>query len=104
MRYESKQDLPQTLQDTLPEEAKDIYVEAYQKAWEEYKEWEGGELGQQSVAHQKAMAAVKREYTKMEETGKWYAKGEEPEEEGEEDGILDTLKDKLDVENPLSSE
>lgn len=96
MRYESKEDLPDTLQDVLPEEAQDIYINAYQKSWDSYEESVGGDMDRASVAHRDAMHAVKQEFEKDEETGKWYPMGELPEEEEEEEeGLLDKIKDAL---------
>jgi cation transport regulator len=92
MRYESISDLPETLRDVLPERAQEVYLEAYQKSYDEYEEERGGQASRESVAHRDAMAAVKREYVHDEERGKWYRKGEEPDEE-EDQSILDQLKD-----------
>jgi cation transport regulator len=92
MRYESINDLPETLQDILPEEAQQIYLEAYQKSYDRYKEERGGQATRESVAHRDGMAAVKREYVHDEETGNWYPKGEEPSEEEGDKGVLDELK------------
>jgi len=39
------------------------------------------------------MQAVKREFVRDDERHKWFRKGEEPTEEEEEEGIIDTLKD-----------
>lgn len=91
--YESKSDLPQTLREYLPEDLQEIYLEAYQKSWEEYEEFRGGEAGREAVAHRDAMTAVEREHVYHEETGEWYKKGEEPQEEEEEEGLLESLKE-----------
>jgi len=92
--YKSKSDLPETLRGYLPEDLQEIYLEAYQKSWEEYEEFRGGEADRDSVAHRDAMMAVKRDHVYHEETGKWYPKGEKPEEE-EQEGLLDSLKEKV---------
>lgn len=91
MRYESIEDLPQTLRTTLPEEAQRIYLDAYQEHWDAYDEEEGGEMGRASVAHREGMNAVELEYTKVDNV--WYRRGEEPEESEEGEGILDQVKD-----------
>lgn len=97
MPYEKKTDLPDTLQDTMPERAQEIYIEAYNEAYEQYKEKRGGEAGQEAVAHRDAMHAVKQEYVHDSETGEWYRKGEEPKEkEGEEQGLLDKIREQVD--------
>ena len=94
MPYDSLQDLPGTMRDTMPREALEIYLDAYNEALEEYEEAEGGEAGREAVAHRNAMHAVKREFVHDDDTQKWYRKGEKPEpEEEEEEGIIDTLKD-----------
>ena len=91
MRYESKRDLPETLRDVLPEEAQDIYLEAYKKAWEDYREEQAGDLSRGSVAHQQGWAAVKREFVQSEKTGEWHRKGEEPDKEDK--SLLDEVRD-----------
>jgi cation transport regulator len=86
MRYESVEDIPETLQDVLPEEAQQIYLEVYQEAWDDYTEGEGGELSRDGVAHRQAMHAVRQEFVQSKD-GQWYRRGEEPEvneDEGEE--------------------
>jgi cation transport regulator len=95
MEYQNKSDLPHTLRDMLPEEAQDIYLEAFQEAWEEYEDWQGGDMDRHSTAHQRAMAAVKLDFVHDDETGKWHRKGEELAEEDK--GVLDELKDALGI-------
>lgn len=82
MRYESQEDLPETLQDVLPEEAQKLYLEVYQEAWDSYEEEEGGELSRDGVSHRQAMHAVRSNFVQAKD-GKWYPKEEAPEEEGE---------------------
>jgi hypothetical protein len=41
------------------------------------------------------MAVVGHDHVYREETGAWYRKGEQPQEEEERQGLLDKLKDKL---------
>lgn len=93
--YENLNDLPDTLRDTLPEEAQRIYLDAYKRAYEDYEEFRGGEAGREAVAHRDAMHAVKQEYVHKSDSGKWYRKGEEPAEdkEDEDEGLLDSLRD-----------
>jgi cation transport regulator ChaB len=93
MRYESQQDLPEALQDVLPEEAQKLYLEVYQEAWDSYEEEEGGELSRDGVAHRQAMHAVRSNFVQAKD-GKWYRKGETPEEEEEgESADLQALDD-----------
>lgn len=94
MRYEKVEDLPESLRNDLPDEAQEIYIEAYQKSWDSFKEEMGGDLGQEAVAHRDAMHAVKQEFVEDKEKGLWYRKGEEPEEE-EDEGLLSDLADAL---------
>jgi hypothetical protein len=49
-------------------------------------------MGQESVAHRDAWSAVTREYVKDESTGRWYPEGELPEEEEEDEGLIDKIK------------
>jgi len=95
--YESINELPDTVKNVLPPEAQDVYLEAFNRSWEVYDEEQSGPMSQEAVANRDAWSAVKREYTKDEETGKWYPAGEVPEheEEEEEGGLLDELEDIL---------
>ena len=95
MRYEKIEDISQTLRDVLPEEAQEIYLEAYQESWDSYKEQMGGELDQAAVAHRDAMHAVKQEYVEDKEEGVWHPKGEALEEEEEDEGLLSDLADEV---------
>ncbi|MFP4344320.1 MAG: ChaB family protein [Anaerolineales bacterium] len=98
MRYESLDDLPDTIRDVLPEEAQELYLEAYQKAWDAYKPEIGGDLGQAGMAHRDAWHVVKKEYVQDEKKGDWYRKGEEPEdldEEDEDEGFFEGISDTL---------
>ncbi|SUX85493.1 cation transport regulator [Citrobacter koseri] len=38
MPYKTKSDLPESVQDVLPAHAQDIYKEAFNSAWEQYKD------------------------------------------------------------------
>ncbi|MCL5291495.1 MAG: ChaB family protein [Actinobacteria bacterium] len=66
MPYDVNEDLPQRVQNVLPDHAQDIYREAFNHAWDRY--------GQDEVrAHKIAWAAVKKEYEKG-PGGKWVLK------------------------------
>jgi cation transport regulator len=96
MRYETINDLPETLQATLPEEAQKLYIETYNQVWDEYDEiGHDGNLDRDGVAHQAAWRVVDQEFVQQEGTGRWYRRGEVPSEEDEEEkkGLLDRLKD-----------
>ena len=77
MPYDSKSDLPEDVQDALPEHAQEIYREAYNSAWEQYDDPEDreGDESREATAHQVAWSAVKNEYKKNDE-GEWVKKDE----------------------------
>jgi cation transport regulator len=100
MKFESIQDLPDILRDVMPEDAQKIYMEAYNSAWENYEEEEGGELNRDGVAHRQGIHAVENEYLLDQKTGNWVPREkaeeylEEREEEQEEDtGTLGDIAD-----------
>jgi cation transport regulator ChaB len=97
MRYEKTSELPDMVRDYLTEDLQEIYMKAYNEVYENYTEDRGGEAGREAVAHRQGMEAVERDYTYIEEEGKWYPKGEEPtgEEEEADKGIIDQVKDLL---------
>lgn len=92
--YESTEELPDIVRDVLPKEGQELYLEGYNTSWEMYDE-EQSEMSQEAVANRDGWAAVNREFTKDDETGKWYPAGEVPEEgeEEQEEGLLDKLGD-----------
>jgi cation transport regulator len=75
MPYDSKSDLPEDVQDALPEHAQEIYREAYNSAWEQYDDPEDrrGNQSQETTAHKVAWSAVKEEYQKNDD-GEWVKK------------------------------
>ncbi len=94
MRYETIEDLPESLTSVLPEEAQKIYLEGYQESWDTYEEYQGGEMGREAVAHRDGWHAVQQEFVNDESSGRWYPKGELPEEEEEEEeeeGLLGNI-------------
>ena len=74
MPYGKKSELPDPVKDNLPAHAQDIYKEAYNSAWDEYKDPEDrrGDDSREEVAHKVAWAAVKKMYEKK--NGKWVKK------------------------------
>lgn len=64
MPYKTKTELPESVRDNLPAHAQDIYKEAYNSAWDEYKHDE-------ERAHRVAWGAVKKKYHKDVQSGKW---------------------------------
>ena len=93
--YKSKKDLPETLRKYLPEKLQDIYLEAYQRAWKDYEEDEGGDLDREGVAHRDGIFAVQKDYIQDENTGKWYHKDELPEEERKDAGEFDKIRKEI---------
>ena len=63
MPYDKRSDLPDSVKDNLPAHAQDIYKEAFNSAWEQYKHDE-------ERAHRVAWGAVKGSYHKNEQ-GEW---------------------------------
>jgi len=74
--YQTTQDLPESVQQVLPDHAQRIYLEAFNHAWAEYKYKEDrrGEATREETAHKVAWGAVKHTYEKEENTGKWREK------------------------------
>ncbi len=74
MPYSSKSDLPDSVKDNLPAHAQDIYKEAYNSAYKEYKDPDDrqGNNSLEETAHKVAWSAVKKGYDKVD--GKWKKK------------------------------
>jgi cation transport regulator len=67
-------DLAKPLRKYLPKHAQEIFMKAYNNAWHQYKEAKTRFGTRTETAHRVAWAAVKKEYKKDEETGKWVKK------------------------------
>jgi len=78
MPYNSVRDLPARVSDHLPQHAQEIYMAAFNNAWDQYKDADDrrGDDSREETAHQVAWAAVKHKYEKNEKTGEWHAKKE----------------------------
>ena len=76
MTYDGINDLPRTIAAVLPEEAQEVYRQAYNKAWDQAGEQPGGGLSRESLAHRQAWTILEREYARDFATGKWRRKGE----------------------------
>ena len=74
MPYDKKSELPQQVKDNLPEHAQEIYKEAFNNAWDQYKDPSDrkGDASREETAHKVAWDAVKNEYKK--EGDKWVEK------------------------------
>lgn len=75
MSYNSTSELPEGVQHVLPQHARDIYKEAFNSAYDEYKNAKGREGGadREETAHKVAWAAVKKSYQKGADD-KWHKK------------------------------
>ena len=75
MPYHAKKDLPDSVQHVLPAHAQAIYKEAFNSAWEKYKDTASrhDDASREETAHKVAWAAVKKEYAKGEDE-KWHKK------------------------------
>ncbi len=72
MPYRTNQELPDSVKDTLPSHAQAIYREAFDSAWDEYRDpaKRRAAESQEEVAHKVAWAAVKKKYEKVGEEWK----------------------------------
>lgn len=75
MPYQSRSSLPDSVKHVLPAHAQDIYKEAFNSAWDEYKEHKDrkGDDSREEVAHKVAWSAVKHSYKKGDDD-KWHKK------------------------------
>ncbi len=76
MPYKNTNDLPDSVKDNLPKHAQQIYMDAFNSAWDEYDqpgERRGG-ASREETAHKVAWAAVKKKYEKDEKSGEWKPK------------------------------
>lgn len=75
MPYQKREDLPDSVKHVLPTHAQDIYKEAFNSAWQEYKDKKSrrGDESREQVAHKVAWAAVKNLYQKDADE-KWHKK------------------------------
>ena len=66
MPYNTKSQLPDNVKDNLPSHAQEIYKEAFNSAWDEYKDPKDrrDDADREEVAHRVAWSAVKQKYTK----------------------------------------
>ena len=76
MPYATLEDLPDPVRDNLPTHACEIYLEAYNSAWEQYRRPEDrqGDDSREQVAHKVAWAAVKQSYEKRGD--RWVERGD----------------------------
>ncbi|MGB5474212.1 MAG: ChaB family protein [Gammaproteobacteria bacterium] len=75
MPYKNLSELPDSVREHLPRHAREIYLAAFNNAWEEYRDPgdERGKASREELAHKVAWAAVKQLYEKRGDT--WRRKG-----------------------------
>lgn len=75
MPYSKISDLPASVKNVLPGHAQDIYKEAFNSAYDEYKDpsKRNDSAGREEAAHKVAWSAVKTKYHKGSDS-KWHPK------------------------------
>jgi len=74
MPYDNPKDLPKSVRHVLPKHAQEIYIAAFNNAWDQYKDAKDrqGDDSEEEVAHKIAWVAVKQKYKK--DGDKWKRK------------------------------
>lgn len=72
MPYNALSELPDKVKDNLPKKAQEIYKEAFNNAWDEYKDPDDRDGSREEVAHKVAWSAIKQKYKKHGD--KWVSK------------------------------
>ncbi len=75
MPYQSIDDLPKNVAGVLPKHAQDIFKEAYNSAWQQYKDADDrrGDADREETSMRVAWSAVKQSYEKGDD-GNWHKK------------------------------
>ena len=94
MRYENQKDLPETITHVLPDDAQKVYLEIYNRAWDEYDQETIEDMSRHSVAHREAWATIEREFERDLNSGTWQRKGEQP-AEYDARNFLDKVRDAI---------
>jgi len=79
MPYKTLTELPESVTDNLPKHAQEIYMEAFNSAWDHYADPDkrrDEDDTREEVAHKIAWNAVKNVYEKDDKTGRWKRKPE----------------------------
>ena len=74
MPYDSTEELPESVKNNLPKKAQEIYMAAFNSAWDQYdrpEERKGG-ASREETSHKVAWAAVKQKYEKRDD--RWVLK------------------------------
>lgn len=76
MPYKSISDLPENIRDKLPRHAQEIYKEAFNSAWDQYKDKEErrGDASREETSHKVAWNAVKQGGYEKGDDDKWHRK------------------------------
>ena len=76
MPYQHVEELPESIHNNLPKHAQEIYLAAFNNAFEQYRDPDKrrDRASLEETAHRVAWAAVKKEYRKDRETGEWKKK------------------------------
>jgi cation transport regulator ChaB len=93
MRYENQKDLSATITQVLPDDAQKVYLETYNRAWDEYQE-ATGDMSRHSVAHRQAWATIEQAFERDPNSGTWQRKGEQPAEYHARN-FLDNVRDAI---------
>ncbi len=72
MPYTDTSDLPPAVRKALPAHAQEIYLAAFNAAYDEYRD--RGAEGREETAHKVAWAAVKKKYEKSADGEHWQAR------------------------------
>lgn len=75
MPYDNRNELPDAVKNALPDKAQQIYLDAFNSAWQDYKDPDDrdGDDSREEVAHKVAWSAVKQRYRKN-DAGDWVEK------------------------------
>lgn len=75
MPYKNRSDLPSAVREHLPAHAQDIYLAAFNNAWEQYADPKKrrGKASREETAHKVAWSAVETQYEKGAD-GRWRKK------------------------------
>jgi cation transport regulator len=75
MPYQRISELPESVRDNVPKHAQEIYKEAFNSAWAQYRDPDDrrGDASREETAHRVAWGAVKEKYEKGED-GRWHAR------------------------------
>jgi cation transport regulator len=77
MPYERLSALPDSVRNSLPQQAQEIYRAAFNSAWEHYDQPQERRDGRsrEETAHAVAWSAVEQKYAKNPQSGTWVEKG-----------------------------